>query len=132
MKFCKNVFGVTTLQKLTAWHSLLGVILCYFWAHFAVCSNISWGPFNIFSWNFIQMFLVYSNSHYTIFLFMSFPPGAHSGVFLYLLRIVQYFLMKFCINVCSTNLMVTALKYFIHIIYSPAGSHFGAFLDQLF
>ena len=76
----ENVFGVTMLQKITAWHSLLGVILGNFWAHFAVCSNISWEPFNIFPWNFIQMFLVYSNGHYTIFLFMSCPPGVHSGV----------------------------------------------------
>ena len=68
--FCKTVPGVTTLQKITVWHSLLGVILGYFWAHFTVCSNISWEAFNIFSRNFIQMFLIYPNGYYTIFFFL--------------------------------------------------------------
>ena len=49
--------------------------------------------------------------------------------FLYFLRIVQYLLMKFCIDVCSTNLMVTALKLFIHILYFSADGHFWVILD---
>ena len=52
--------------------------------------------------------------------------------FLYFLRIVQYLPMKFCIDVCSTNLMVTALKCFIHILYFPADGHFRVILDQCF
>ena len=128
--FCKTVPGVTTLQKITVWHSLLGVILGYFWAHFTVCSNISWEAFNIFSRNFIQMFLVYTNGYYTIFFFRVMSTcNPFWCTFLYFLRIVQYLLVKFCIDVCSTNLMVTALKLFIHILYFSADGHFGVILD---
>ena len=66
-------------QKVTAWHSLLGFILGYFWACWDAPSNIFWEQFNIFAWNFIQMLLVYSDNCYTIF-FLSCPSGAHSGV----------------------------------------------------
>ena len=79
------------------------------------------------------MFQVHSNCHYTIyFINVMSTWGPFQCMFLYFLRIVQYFLMKFCIDVCSTNLMVTALEFFIHIIYVSAGGRFGVFLDQLF
>ena len=95
--FCKTVPGVTTLQKITVWHSLLGVILGYFWAHFTVCSNISWEAFNIFSRNFIQMFLVYTNGYYTIFFFVSCPPATHSGV--------RFSVSWESFNICSWNFL---------------------------
>ena len=53
-----------------AWLSLAGVILGYFWAHFHLCSNVSWEMFNFSSWNFIQIFLVYilwQSTHYFFF-----------------------------------------------------------------
>ena len=69
----------------------------------------------------------------TINALYSMSPGAPFQYMLfYFLRIVRHFLIKFCIDVCSTTLMVTALKPFIHIIYFWVGSHFSVFLEQLF
>ena len=57
-------------QKIQSMVFSTGVILGYFWAHFDVCSNISWEMFDFFSWNFIQIFLVYilwQSTHYFFF-----------------------------------------------------------------
>ena len=53
-------------------------------------------------------------------------------MFLYFLRTVWYVLMKIYIDVCSTTLMVTTRKNFIHIIYFSPGGHFGVFMNQFF
>ena len=53
--------------------------------------------------------------------------GSFWCMFLYFLRTVWYFLIKFCIDVCSTTLTVTTLKTFIHIIYFSWGSFWGIF-----
>ena len=74
----------------------------------------------------MQMFLAYSDGHYTIFFFFHIISlwGSFWCMFLYFLRIVRYFLIKFCIDICSTTRMVTTLKFFIHIIYFSAGGPF--------
>ena len=69
-----------------------------------------------------KLFFIHVMSHWGSFWYM----------FLYFLRIIQIFLRKFYMDGGSTNLMVTALKRFIRIIYFSAGDHFGVFLDQLF
>ena len=130
MKFFKNVFGVTTLQKITAWHSC--------WEIFWVISGLIllYVPIFLEDRSIFSHEILYRCSWYTLTVTTLIHAistwGSFWCVFLYLLRIVQYFLMKFCIDVCSTNMMVTALKYFIHIIYFSAGSHFGEFWTNCF
>ena len=61
MKFCTVVFGITltvTTLKII-FHVMfppVGAILTYFWAYFGVWFSVSWEPFNIFWWIFLQIF----------------------------------------------------------------------------
>ena len=51
---------------------------------------------------------------------------AYFFMFLYFLRTMQYFIMKFCTDVLGSTLMVTSPKKYV--LFSSAGGHFGVFL----
>ena len=135
MNFCRNVLGVTlmvtTHTKITAWNSAggyFGVFLGSFWCMFQYFLRIV----HYFLMKFYAdvLDILWWSLHYFSFHVM-YPWGPFWYMFLYFLRIIQYFLMKFSIDVCSTTLMVTALKIFIQIVYFSAGGHFGVFLERL-
>ena len=140
MKICADVpritLPVTPLTKFS-FHVAPG-------AHSAVCSSISWKPFNIFPWKFVQMFvaLLWSSLHYN-FLFTSFtsPLKAMLGYFWINFFSVcssiswescKFFLMKFCADVFSITLTVTTLKKKISHHLSPYWEQFCGILGALF
>lgn len=136
MEFCRNVFGITLLvithKKSRAWFSLPGVILGYFWAHFDVCSNISWEMFDFFSWNFIQIFLVYilwQSTHYFFFscLVLMEPILVYVPLFRENHSIFSHEILYRCFE--HYSLMVTTIKCFYsnHLLlcWEPFLSIFG-------
>ena len=120
---------VTTHKKIAVQHSLLGVILGYFWAHFDVFP-IFLENHSIFFHNILYRCswystLIFSSCHVSLGLILVYVP-------LYFLRTVRYFLMKLCTDVYGITLTAKSLKYFNHIIYVSAGRHFWVFLNLLF
>ena len=111
-------------KKITAWHSLLEVILGY------VCYLCTFQCFLRTFQYFLMKFYVdvlgilWRSLHYFFFHIVSLW-GSFWCMFLYFLRKVRYFLIKFCIDICSTTRMVITLKNFIHIIYFSTGGHSG-------
>ena len=57
MKFITNAFGIT-LTSVKKSPYLLGAILRKFWAHFGVCSSISWKLLRLILWYFVNTLTV--------------------------------------------------------------------------
>ena len=86
-----------------------GGILDYFYPFLCfLCSSRSWELFNIFSLNFVEMFLALIDGHYTQKNHcIALSPGGHLGIifgliwclFQYFSKTVQYFLVKFYTDV---------------------------------
>ena len=89
--------------------SVLGVILGYFGAHLGICSSTYRELFNIFLWNFIEMFpscpLCWGSFWGTF--------GPILSMFLHVLRSSQNFLVMFCAELLGTTQMVTNQKIYI-------------------
>ena len=99
------------------WHH---VHLCWgpFWGIFGPifsCSSISWELCNILLWNCVHMCLVvlcWFHSAGGRAILGVFFILAYFGIyiFLYFLKTVQYFLIKFCIDVIGITQVTTTLK----------------------
>ena len=135
MKFCRNVLGVTLMVTTHKENHSLALSAG---GHFGLRLLFMYVPMfleniPIFSHETLCRCSWYTLTVITLFFFHIISLwGSFWCMFLYFLRIVRYFLIKFCIDICSTTRMVTTLKFFIHIIYFSVGGYSGVFLDQLF
>ena len=144
MKLCTGVIDITVTvatpkKNFTSLFSLLGVILGVFlspfWPKILKCSQqieeysyvprFFWEPFNIFSWNFVQVFLVLLSLHYFFFISSwrrSFSAAGHYFFHEIFDRCSRYYssvatLKRFFTWSCSLLLLTVILGYILNSVH---------------
>ena len=102
-------------------------ILCYF---------ISWESFNIFSWNFVQLYNIgiilvvnnwWSSAPDLLGAILEYFGGLFWHMYLFFLISVQYFVIQFCSGGLEITLIAT--NTFFKMMFPSSGGHFRLFWD---